>query len=202
MRSLVATWQHHKVSETPPTVKLFGGRVKRLDCVELFLFFAVGRALNLVVRLWTANSGGASEDRGAASFNFFFFKVMIAKVLRRIWLVYFFLVTIVVINILLFGALLLTFVGLLSDKSQRRLANWCTGSSWCFYPQCFEREAGGKVVVYGSLPPAKSERVLVLANHVEAPDWSIVFWLACAAGHLEHLKVFAKKSIRFGLLFV
>jgi 1-acyl-sn-glycerol-3-phosphate acyltransferase len=116
--------------------------------------------------------------------------------LRRAWIVYFFFVAILAINVLLFGAMLLALVGLLSDRSYRELANFCTGSSWCLYPQCFEEEAGGKVAVYGCELP-KTNRVLVMANHVEAPDWSIVFWLACAAGHLAHLKVFAKKSISY-----
>ena len=97
--------------------------------------------------------------------------VSVVTVARRLWLTYFFFVAILLINVALFGAMLLQTVGLLSERDYRRFANWCTGSTWCFYPLCFEDEAEGRVVVYGQTPPRDSERVLVMANHIAAPDW-------------------------------
>ncbi len=97
---------------------------------------------------------------------------MVVKLLRRAGLVYFFVCAILLVNVLLLLGLLLRVVRLLSDRSYRHLANWCTGTTWCFYPHCFEDEAQGKVLVYGIPPPANSQHVLVMANHVEAPDWS------------------------------
>ncbi len=72
---------------------------------------------------------------------------------------------------LLLVGLLLRVARLLSDRGYRQLANWCTGTTWCFYPKVFEEEAGGKVVIYGTAPPKQAEHVLVMANHIEAPDW-------------------------------
>jgi len=120
----------------------------------------------------------------------------VLTVLRRIWLVYFFIVAILMVNVLLFVGMLFKMIGLWSERRYSEFANWCTGSTWCFYPRVFEEEGHHRVVVSGQAPP-KTDRVLVMANHIEAPDWSIVFWLAAAANHLRHLKVFAKKSISY-----
>ena len=116
--------------------------------------------------------------------------------LRGCLVMYFFIVALVMINLLLLVSYVLALGGLISEEQNRRFANFCTGSSWCFYPQSMEAEGGHRVVVYGMAPP-RTDNVLVMANHIEAPDWSIVFWLACAANHLSHLKVFAKKSISY-----
>ena len=116
------------------------------------------------------------------------------KILNRIWLMYFFIMAMILINLLLFGGMILELVGLISGKTYRRLADWCIGSTWCFYPNALEREAGHKVVVYNQ-PPPPADRVLVMANHIQSPDWSIVFWLAVAVDHLRHLKVFAKVKL-------
>lgn len=111
----------------------------------------------------------------------------VMKILWRAWLVYFFLVALFLVNGALAVALVLRLVRLLSETQYRRFANWCTGSTWCFYPLVFEQEGHHRVQVHGMAPPS-TRRVLVLANHVEAPDWSVVFWLATAVDHLRHLK--------------
>ncbi len=40
--------------------------------------------------------------------------------------------------------------------------------------------------------PPKSKRVLIIANHVEAPDWSVIFWIATAVDRIGYVKVCAR----------
>jgi hypothetical protein len=104
------------------------------------------------------------------------------QILKRVWIVYFFVATIFLGNLLLLLGLLLRVAHLLSDRNYRQLANWFTGTTWCFYPKVFEEEARGKVMLYGEQPPKNAEHVLVMANHIEAPDWSENGAQCCAGG--------------------